>query len=143
MIRIILGVLGFLFITDQLQSKSAPNIGGIKPENTLDDKMFRYRVSDNESRVKQRISRNLNVLIANCNSFKIGKTGSRARGKTYNDFEYLIYLCVSSKREYISSLENDYINKYFDHPKNRNAKRGSAGRMSPDDKDYYLYIVLS
>ena len=124
-------------------TKSPPQIGGIKPENHIKDKIIYYKVKDDSSNIKRQISRNLNQIIANCNSFKIGKTGRKDRGKGHNDFDNLIWLCGSRKAEYIRDLEIHYIEKHFDHPKNRNSNKGSAGKMNPDSREFFLYVITT
>lgn len=70
------------------------------------------------STIKQRITRNLNLLIGTCNSFKLGKIGSdggEARAANYNDYSKMYLLCVSSREDYIDLLENYYIEMYEGH----------------------------
>ncbi|WMX14726.1 hypothetical protein [Aureispira sp. CCB-E] len=136
------GVIGGAVILNEMltDKTKSDRISGINKDYISDEFLIRYKVRDDLSTIKQRITRNLNLLIGTCNSFKLGD-GGEARAANYNDYSKMYLLCVSSREDYIDLLENYYIEMYEGHPQNMNQRRG-GGRMQSHDGKYYLYVVI-
>ena len=144
MIKLLFGVglagLTYLFFNDASSSK--PAIGGIPKNRVHTNYMVEYKKNANLSTIKRQISKNLNFLIANCENFKLGKTGDgEARALGYKGFEDMYLLCESSNERYIDELEAHYIQMHIENPKNENERRGSAGKMGSKNSKYYLYVT--
>lgn len=145
MVRILLALGVAFFVGNLLKTKESNyyGIGGISKDSISDEHLIRYRVIDNEVVIKRNVTSKLNLIIDEYNYFKIGKSGIVGRrGNAYQDFDKMYLLCSSSQSDYIENLETYYNNKYFDHSKNKNIYKGSAGRMSAADGLYYLYVVV-
>lgn len=89
----------------------------------------------------------INAIANSCVSFKIGKTGEtiedRGNQKDYQEYEYIQSLFSNGSSELVSHLEESFINKYIDHPKNDNKKDGdqSLNDNMTASKKYHLYVV--
>jgi len=101
-----------------------------------------------DSKLKQRLTLNINKIINHHDIFKIGKTGDsyiRSDHKDYrNDYTFMYMIYKSSSKDNVSKLEEHYIEKYMNsHPnKNQNRRIYSPGKtMYSYDGYYYLYIV--
>ncbi|MGH1338696.1 MAG: hypothetical protein ACRBFS_21460 [Aureispira sp.] len=142
MIKIILGATALAYLFFKNSSDSKPAIGGIPKDRVYTDYMVEYKKNANLSTIKRQISKNLNFLIANCENFKLGKTGNgEERALGYKGFEDMYLLCESSNERYIDELEAHYIQMHIENPKNENERRGSAGKMGSKNGKYYLYVT--
>lgn len=134
---------GATLLKEVLKEEKHPSISGIPKENLNPNYLIKFRNTDKLGIIKQRITRNINIIIEKCDSFKIGKTGNKkTRPSNYLDFNEMYFLCESNEKN-INLLEAHYIDEYFDHKKNKNQRRGSAGRMVSSNGKFYLYLVVS
>ncbi len=122
-----------------------PEIKGIDTEKIFIDFNLRHFKKSNISVLKGRITRNINKIItSDCRAFKIGKTGNP--NKRYDNhcvnYHSMFLLCESRYPDVIEHLEEYFIDKYFEHPKNENKKGGSAGITKSVDGKHYLYIAV-
>lgn len=98
-------------------------------------------------KTKIAITKNINSIIEDCNSFKIGKTGDSYIRADQNDYrkDYVnIYLLFkTTSKENVSLIEEHYIKKYMkSHPsKIDNITFKRAGKLYSYDGFYYTYIV--
>lgn len=145
----LIGTIGLsIYALDKLFSSNDPKptgINGIPNENVIEDYLFRFKIRDNESNVRRRITRSINLILNNNpdQRFKIGKTGAGAgRHLNYSNYQFMFLLCKSSREDYIDNLEAHYIDSYIRNPLNDNKNVGSAGKMQSNDGLYYLYLVI-
>lgn len=98
--------------------------------------------------LKRQITTNINSILQNHSSFKIGKTGDAYIRCDKNDYRngynhmYLLYKSTSSI--FVSELEEHYISKYKEsHPDSiKNLRVKAPGkRMYTYDGYYFLYLV--
>lgn len=95
-----------------------------------------------ESELKRRLTRAINLVVSDCEGFKIGKTGNpKSRTAAHRTYSRMFLLCCSADVKLIESLESHYNHKYILDKKNDNKKVGSAGTAKAVNGKYYLYIV--
>ncbi len=124
-------------------SKRDESLSGISVNNIYETKRVWYNKNSNPKIVKQKITRNANIIINSCNYFKIGKSGNlKGRAGNYKGYDAMIILCRSKHKNLIEELEAYYNHMYITNPKNENKKEGSAGVMSDKEGTYYLYISV-
>lgn len=90
----------------------------------------------------------IDAIIAECASFKIGKTGEtlldRLNQPDYNDVYIHIVRVFTGTKEDVDDMESYLINKYINHSKCDNKKDGDASNndtMSEDSEGYHVYVV--
>lgn len=90
----------------------------------------------------------IDAIIAECASFKIGKTGEalldRLNQPDYNDVYTHIVSVFTGTKEDVDDMESYLINKYISHPKCDNKKDGEASNndtISEDAEGYHVYVV--
>ncbi len=106
------------------------------------DLMVAAKKSDNLAAVKRIITKNVNLLIDGCKSFKIGKSGvPKRRFANYSGYSRMVLLCQSRCASVIEHLEAYYNTKYRNHAKCDNINGGSAADMSGSGL-FFLYVVL-
>ncbi len=88
------------------------------------------------------------AIIAECASFKIGKTGEtlldRLNQPDYNDVYTHIVSVFTGAKEDVDDMETYLINTYLNHPKCDNKKDGGASKndtMAEDADGYHVYVV--
>lgn len=91
----------------------------------------------------------IDAIIAECASFKIGKTGEtlldRLNQPDYNDVYTHIVSVFTGTKEDVDDMESYLINKYISHSKCDNKKDGGASNsdtMAEDAVKYQVYVVL-
>lgn len=90
----------------------------------------------------------IDAIIAECASFKIGKTGEalldRLNQPDYNDvYTHIISVFVGAKED-VDDMESYLINKFINHPLCDNKKDGYASNndtMAEDADGYHVYVV--
>jgi hypothetical protein len=100
-------------------------------------------------KLKLNITKRINIIIDHHKSdFKIGKTGDsyiRTDHKDYrNDYQYMYLLYRSTSSDFVSKMEELYIEKYIKLEPNliQNKRVKAPGKkMFSYDGYYYLYIV--
>jgi len=117
---------------------------GVKPQIKCDE-CITGRITP---ALKTKLTKKINLLIKDCQSFKIGKTGDayiRCDKKDYRDVFSEMHLLYKSKSESnVSNLEEEYIEKYFFHSQTQNKRIKSPGKtMSTYDGYYCLYIIIN
>lgn len=100
--------------------------------------------------LKSQITQSINKIIPHHHIFKIGKTGDtyiRSDKRDYrNDYTFMYLLYKSKSANFVSQLEEYYIEKYMNsHPeKNQNKRVKAPGKqMYSYDGYYYLYMVCA
>lgn len=90
----------------------------------------------------------IDAIIAECASFKIGKTGEtlldRLNQPDYNDVYTHIVSVFTGAKEDVDDMETYLINTYLNHPKCDNKKDGGASKndtMAEDADGYHVYVV--
>lgn len=90
----------------------------------------------------------IDTIIAQCTSFKIGKTGEtlldRLSQPDYNDVYTHIISVFTGTKENVDDMESYLINKFINHPQCDNKKDGDASNndtMAEDAKEYHVYVV--
>ena len=90
----------------------------------------------------------IDAIIAECTSFKIGKTGEtlldRLSQPDYNDAYTHIVSVFSGTKEDVDDMESYLINKYINHSKCDNKKDGNASNndtMAENAEEYHVYVV--
>lgn len=93
----------------------------------------------------------INAVIAQCKSFKIGKTGMEPFEKRLDEPDYsqdskftnIKSVYQSDEEELVSDMEAYLIDKYINHPKCKNKKDGddSINDNMADADIYTTYIV--
>jgi hypothetical protein len=100
--------------------------------------------------LKRKLTTNINTIISNCSAFKIGKTGDsyiRCDKNDYrNSYSHMYIIYKSSSNDYVSQLEEDYIDKYLlshsEQIKNLQVK-AQEKKMFSYGGYYYLYVVTN
>lgn len=88
----------------------------------------------------------VDVIIPNCSSFKIGKTGDTLddRLNNYNgEYNHIDLVLVGSKSD-VDDIESYLINQYINHPKCDNKKDGEASNndsIAENAENYQVYVV--
>lgn len=92
----------------------------------------------------------IDAIIAECTSFKIGKTGEtlldRLNQPDYNDVYTHITSVFDGNMEDVDDMESYLINTYLNHPKCDNKKDGGASNndtMGKNADEYFVYIVYN
>lgn len=91
-------------------------------------------------------SKKVDVIISNCSSFKIGKTGNTLdnRLNNYNgEYSHIDSVFLGGELE-VDDMESYLIDKYIDHSKCDNKKDGSASSndtMAANAEMYQVYVV--
>lgn len=90
----------------------------------------------------------IDAIIAECASFKIGKTGEtlldRLNQPDYNDVYTHIVSVFTGTKEDVDDMESYLINKFISHPKCDNKKDGNVSNndtMAEDADGYHVYVV--
>ena len=90
----------------------------------------------------------IDAIIAECTSFKIGKTGERLLDRLnqpdYNDVYTHIVSVFTGTKEDVDDMESYFINKFISHPQCENKKDGYASNndtMAEDADGYHVYVV--
>ncbi|MGI4742933.1 MAG: hypothetical protein ACRYG7_47895 [Janthinobacterium lividum] len=118
---------------------------GEKPKVIIED----FTTGNISPALKTRITKHINVLIADCAKYKIGKTGDSYIRTDKQDYRgsycemHLLYR--STSKDYVSRLEEHYIEKYINDEENKNQNKSikAPGKtMYSYDGYYYLYLVI-
>lgn len=88
----------------------------------------------------------VDVIVPNCSSFKIGKTGDTLDEllNNYNgEYNHIGLVFVGSKSD-VDDMESYLIDQYNSHPKCANKKDGEASNNDPmaeNAEKYQVYVV--
>lgn len=118
-------------------------ISGIPVSNILTETVMKVKLSDNLSVVKRTLTRRINRMIRDCRGFKIGRTSApEKRSGKYEKYKTMQVLCAA-RQDIIQELEDYYIHRFLEDPRNDNKNRGSAGPAGTTiDGRHYLYVVM-
>lgn len=118
-------------------------LSGIPVSNIVAESVLKVKASDDLAAVKRTLTRRINLQIDLCRGFKIGRTSApENRSGKYEKYSSMLVLC-EARKDIIEALEDYYITRYLDDPRNDNKNRGSAGPAgSTIDGRHYLYLVL-
>lgn len=90
----------------------------------------------------------VDAIVAECASFKIGKTGEslfdRLNQPDYNGVYSHISGVFTAIREDVDDMESYLINMYINHSRCDNKKDGNASNndtMTENAKEYHVYVV--
>lgn len=99
--------------------------------------------------LKARITKHINSILKGCTKYKIGKTGDsyiRTDKQDYRGSYHEMHLLYkSTSRDYVSELEEYYIEKCIDDEDNKNQNKrikAPGKKMYSYDGYYYLYLVV-
>ena len=93
-------------------------------------------------------TKNVETIIPDCSSFKIGKTGDELLDRLsnyHNEYSKIRSVYVGTKSE-VDDMESYLINNFINHPKCDNKKDGVASNndsMIDNAEKYQVYVVLN
>lgn len=147
---IVMGVLTYLgldalfsFFKDDPELENLVSKEAINKDFLIDQDYKKLSISA----LKRQISTTINQHVkGDISGFKIGKTGNpkkRSKSDDYKEYNQMVLLCMTKDQSLIEELESYYTDKYIEHTKNDNKKRGSANKsVAIIDNKHFLYMIV-